>query len=106
MIQSSIEKIFYKKLILLHTYNIRCSFKCILKVGVETCVFRATGGRGGGVSGRPQARQAEQGPASTEGSRFISLRVEVSLFVLSPEIEDRDEVDVGNLANKMQELCH
>jgi hypothetical protein len=27
---------------------------------------------------------------------MISLRVEVSLFVLSPEIEDRDEVEVGN----------
>jgi hypothetical protein len=28
--------------------------------------------------------------------QIISLRVEVSLFVLSPEIEDRDEVEVGN----------
>jgi hypothetical protein len=26
----------------------------------------------------------------------MSLRVEVSLFVLSPEIEDRDEVEVDN----------
>jgi hypothetical protein len=26
---------------------------------------------------------------------IISLRVEVSLFVLSPEIEDRNEVEVG-----------
>jgi hypothetical protein len=26
---------------------------------------------------------------------MISLRVEVSLFVLSPEIEDRDEVEVA-----------
>jgi hypothetical protein len=26
---------------------------------------------------------------------LISLRVEVSLFVLSPEIEDRDEVEVA-----------
>jgi hypothetical protein len=30
----------------------------------------------------------------SENSR-ISLRVEVSLFVLSPEIEDRDEVEVA-----------
>jgi hypothetical protein len=28
----------------------------------------------------------------------ILLRVEASLFVLSPEIEDRDEVEVGNWA--------
>jgi hypothetical protein len=27
---------------------------------------------------------------------IISLRVEVSLFVLSPEIEDRDEIEVDN----------
>jgi hypothetical protein len=27
---------------------------------------------------------------------IISLRVEVSLFVLSPEIEDREKVDAGN----------
>jgi hypothetical protein len=26
-------------------------------------------------------------------------------FLPSPEIEDRNEVDVGNWANKMQELC-
>jgi hypothetical protein len=31
-------------------------------------------------------------------SIFILLRVEVNLFVLSPEIEDRDEVEVGNWA--------
>jgi hypothetical protein len=36
---------------------------------------------------------------------MISLEVEVSPFVPSPEIEDRNEVDVGNWANKMQELC-
>jgi hypothetical protein len=30
--------------------------------------------------------------------KTISLRVEVSLFVLSPEIEDRDDVEVGNWA--------
>jgi hypothetical protein len=36
---------------------------------------------------------------------MISLKVEVSLFVPSPEIEDQNEVDVGNWANKMQELC-
>jgi hypothetical protein len=30
--------------------------------------------------------------------KYISLRVEVSLFVLSPEMEDRDEVEVGNWA--------
>jgi hypothetical protein len=30
--------------------------------------------------------------------RIISLRVEVSLFVLSPEIENRDEVEVDNWA--------
>jgi hypothetical protein len=35
---------------------------------------------------------------------MISLKVEVSLFVPNPKIEDRDEVDVGNWANKMQEL--
>jgi hypothetical protein len=35
---------------------------------------------------------------------MISLKVEVSLFVPSPEIADRNEVDVGNWANKMQEL--
>jgi hypothetical protein len=29
---------------------------------------------------------------------IISLRVKASLFVLSPEIEDRDEVKVGNWA--------
>jgi hypothetical protein len=29
---------------------------------------------------------------------YVSLRVEVSLFVLGPEIEDRDEVEVGNWA--------
>jgi hypothetical protein len=29
---------------------------------------------------------------------IISLRVEVSLIVLSPEIEDRDEVEVDNWA--------
>jgi hypothetical protein len=33
---------------------------------------------------------------------MISLKVEVSLFVPSPEIED----DAGNWANKMQELCY
>jgi hypothetical protein len=37
---------------------------------------------------------------------MISLKVEVSLFVPDPEIEDRNEVDAGNLANKMQELCY
>jgi hypothetical protein len=26
----------------------------------------------------------------------MSLRVEVGLFVLSPKIEDRDEIEVGN----------
>jgi hypothetical protein len=36
---------------------------------------------------------------------MISLKAEVSLFEPSPEIEDRNEVDVGNWANKMQELC-
>jgi hypothetical protein len=36
---------------------------------------------------------------------MISLKVEVGLFLPSPEIEDRNEVDVGNWANKMQELC-
>jgi hypothetical protein len=35
---------------------------------------------------------------------MISLKVEVSLFVPSPEIEDRNEVDAW--ANKMQGLCH
>jgi hypothetical protein len=30
----------------------------------------------------------------------ISLRVEVSLFVLSPDIEDRDEVEAANWAKK------
>jgi hypothetical protein len=35
---------------------------------------------------------------------MISLKVEVSLFVPSPEIEDRNEVDAGNWVNKMQEL--
>jgi hypothetical protein len=30
----------------------------------------------------------------------ISLRVEVSLFVLSQEFEDRDEVEVGNWAKQ------
>jgi hypothetical protein len=28
----------------------------------------------------------------------VLLRVEVSIFVLSPDIEDRDEVEVGNWA--------
>jgi hypothetical protein len=28
----------------------------------------------------------------------VALRVEVSLFVLSPEIEDRNAVEVGNWA--------
>jgi hypothetical protein len=37
---------------------------------------------------------------------MISLKVEVSLFVPSPEIEDRNEVDAGNWANKMQQLCY
>jgi hypothetical protein len=37
---------------------------------------------------------------------MISLKVEVSLFVPSPEIEDRNEVDAGYWANKMQELCY
>jgi hypothetical protein len=32
--------------------------------------------------------------------KTISLRVEVSLFVLSPEIEDRDDVEVGNWAKQ------
>jgi hypothetical protein len=36
---------------------------------------------------------------------MISLKVEVGLFLPSLEIEDRNEVDVGNWANKMQELC-
>jgi hypothetical protein len=36
---------------------------------------------------------------------MISLKVEVSLFVPSPEIENWNEVGVGNWANKMQELC-
>jgi hypothetical protein len=35
---------------------------------------------------------------------MISLKVEVSLFVPSPEIEDRNEVDAGYWANKMQGL--
>jgi hypothetical protein len=35
---------------------------------------------------------------------MISSKVEVNLFVPSPEIENRSEVDVGNWANKMQEL--
>jgi hypothetical protein len=30
------------------------------------------------------------------------LKIEVSLFVPSPKIEDRNEVDVSNWANKMQ----
>jgi hypothetical protein len=37
---------------------------------------------------------------------MISLKVEVSLFVPSPEIEDRNEVDAGYWANKMQGLCY
>jgi hypothetical protein len=38
---------------------------------------------------------------------MISLKVEVSLFVPSPEIEDRNEVDAGYYwANKMQGLCY
>jgi septin family protein len=41
----------------------------------------------------------------SENSRFISLRVEVSLFVLSPKFEGLNKVDVGNWANKMQQLC-
>jgi hypothetical protein len=36
---------------------------------------------------------------------MISLKVKVSLFVPSPEIEDRNEVDAGYWANKMQGLC-
>jgi hypothetical protein len=36
---------------------------------------------------------------------MISSKVEVNLFVPSPEIENRNEVDAGNWANKMQELC-
>jgi hypothetical protein len=34
-------------------------------------------------------------------SIFILLRVEVNLFVLSPEIEDRDEVEVGEAQRDM-----
>jgi hypothetical protein len=34
------------------------------------------------------------------------IKVEVSLFVPSPEIEDRNEVDAGYWANKMQGLCY
>jgi hypothetical protein len=30
-----------------------------------------------------------------------NIRVEVSLFVLSPELEDRDEVEVGNRSRLM-----
>jgi hypothetical protein len=30
--------------------------------------------------------------------QIMSLGIEVSIFVLSPEIEDRDEVEVGNWA--------
>jgi hypothetical protein len=37
---------------------------------------------------------------------MIKLNVEVSLFVPSPEIEDRNEVDAGYWANKMQGLCY
>ncbi|KAH0822563.1 hypothetical protein GEV33_000228 [Tenebrio molitor] len=37
---------------------------------------------------------------------MISLKVEVSLFAPSPEIEDRNEVDAGYWANKMQGLCY
>jgi hypothetical protein len=37
---------------------------------------------------------------------MISLKVEVSLFVPSPEIEDRNEADAGYWANKMQGLCY
>jgi hypothetical protein len=33
------------------------------------------------------------------------ISTKVSLFVPSPEIEDRNEVDAGNWANKTQELC-
>jgi hypothetical protein len=36
---------------------------------------------------------------------LISLRVEVSFFVLSPEIEDRDEVEVDNWA-KHKKTCY
>jgi hypothetical protein len=36
---------------------------------------------------------------------MISLKVEVSLFVPSQAIEDRNGVDVGNWTNKIQELC-
>jgi hypothetical protein len=35
-----------------------------------------------------------------------SLKVEINLFVPNPEIEDRNEVDAGKWANKMQELCY
>jgi hypothetical protein len=34
----------------------------------------------------------------SESPCIISLRVEVSLFVASPEIEDRNAVEVGNWA--------
>jgi hypothetical protein len=45
--------------------------------------------------------------ATKKNSRLLSLKVEAILFVPSAEIEDEDrnEVDVGNWANKMQELC-
>jgi hypothetical protein len=35
---------------------------------------------------------------ATKEKTIIELRVEVSLFVLSPEIEGRDEVEVDNWA--------
>jgi hypothetical protein len=39
-------------------------------------------------------------------SIFILLRVEVNLFVLSPEIEDRDEVEVGEAQRDMHnDIC-
>jgi hypothetical protein len=41
---------------------------------------------------------------ATKKKIVVALKVEVSLFVPSPEIEDRNEVDAGNWANKMQEL--
>jgi hypothetical protein len=42
---------------------------------------------------------------ATKTKIVVVLKVEVGLFLPSPEIEDRNEVDVGNWANKMQELC-
>jgi hypothetical protein len=83
--------------------------------GTETCVILFRGRPGvqetsvfGGVTAVcvvfPVWRVLQSGLLCEQPKR--ELKVEVRLFVPSPEIEYRNEVDASNWANRMQELCY